>query len=180
MRRSNRMASGLCSSASAKHCSGSPESMTSKASLSSRRIRRRKASSSSTSNSFPIAKFLLLTGAYIAPGKFNRIFQWGRRLLSAIEHLADFPDKNLFREWLVKQVGSGLQNSVSCNKTVGIARHVKHLHSRLARGQFFCQNAAVHARHHHVSQEKIKSASMPCCDFQRLFAALRRQHTESG
>src|SRR6202051_4565800 len=106
MRRSNKMASGLCSSARAKPCSGSPESMTSKASLSSRRIRRRKASSSSTSNTFGIAKFLLLTGAEIAAGKFSRMFDGGRRLLPATQHLAHLADKNFFREWLLQGGGS--------------------------------------------------------------------------
>src|ERR1700719_1463028 len=173
MRRSNKMASGLCSSARAKPCSGSPESMSSKASLSSRRIRPRKASSSSTSNTFPIVNFLLLNGGEIAPRKFNRMLYGGCLPLSGIEHLADLPDKNLFREWLVQKIGSRLQNPVSCNKTIGIARHVKDLHSWLARQQLFRQNAAVHARHHHVSEQKIKSASMACCDFQCFFAAAR-------
>src|ERR1700675_55769 len=180
MRRSNKMASGLCSSARAKPCSGSPESMTSKTSLSSRRIRRRKASSSSTSNSFPIAKFLLLHGAEIAAGKFSRRFHGGRRLLPAIEHLAHLADKNFFREWLVQEVGSWFVDTMSCNKTVGISRHVQDLHSRLARQQLFRQNAAVHAGHHHVSQQKIKNACVPCCDRECFFATLRGHHTESG
>src|ERR1700731_4673029 len=148
MRRSSKIASGLCSSARAKPCSGSPESIISKASPSSSRIRRRKAASSSTSNNFFIAKFTLLTGADIAPCKFSCTFRRGPRLLPAIEHLANLAYKHLFCKWLVQKIGSGLQNSVCRNKTVGIARHVKHLHPWLARRQFFRQNAAVHAGHH--------------------------------
>src|ERR1700730_6185018 len=173
MRRSSKMASGLCSSARAKPCSGSPESMSSKPSLSSRRIRPLKAASSSTSNSFPIVNVLLLNGGGIAPRKLNRILHGGRLPLSGIEHLADLPDKNFFREWLVQKIGSRLQDPVSCNKTIGIARHVKDLHSGLARQQLFRQNAAVHARHHHVSEQKIKNASLACCDFQCFFAVVR-------
>src|SRR6266851_6543994 len=123
------MASGLCSRARAKPRSGSPESMTSCVASSSRCIRRRSASSSSTT----IACSLLFTEPEVASDTLG-YFAWaGCLLFSAIEHVADLLDKNFFREWLVQQVGSGLQDSMPCDKAVGIARHIEHLDSWLAR-----------------------------------------------
>src|SRR5713101_4617086 len=99
------MASGLCSRARAKPWSGSPESMISYVSLSSRRISRRNASSSSTTNNFPIARFLLLAGTGLASYEFGHAARTGRRLLPAVEHGAHLPDKNLFGKWFVQKVG---------------------------------------------------------------------------
>src|SRR5271157_2372466 len=174
------MASGSFSRASAKPRSGSPESMISYVSLSSRRIRRRNASSSSTTNTFPMALFLLAAGQDIAPRKFGRLVHNRRRFFPAIQHLADLPDKNLFRERFVQEVHSRIQNSVSRNEAVRITRNVEHLHSWLARRQLFRQSAAVHAGHHDVSQQEIKSAAKARRDFQSFFTAPRRQHAESA
>src|SRR5208337_2572692 len=172
------MASGSFSRASAKPRSGSPESMISYVSLSARRIRRRNASSSSTTNTFPMALFPLSAGPDIAPRKFGHLVHGRRWLFPAIQHLADLPDKNLFREWLVQEVHSRIQNSVSCNEAVGITRNVEHLHAWLARRQLFRQSAAVHARHHDVRQQEIKSVAEARRELQSFFTARRRQHVE--
>src|SRR5208282_4419987 len=50
----------------------------------------------------------------------------------------------------------------------------------LAWRQLLRQSAAVHARHHDVSYQKIKSAAEARRDFQSLFTAPRRQYPESA
>src|SRR5712671_5374296 len=143
-------------------------------------MRPRSASSSSTTNSFPILRFLLLAGTDFACLTFGCTARSGCRLLPTIEHGANLADKNLIREWLVQEVRLRIQNAVPCNKAVGIARHVEHLHSRLAWQQLLCQNAAVDAGHHHIGQQEIKSSSETSGHFQGSLTVLCRQHTESG
>src|SRR5229473_185711 len=135
------------------------------------RIRRRKASSSSTINNFRIAWYLLLAGLETSPRKYGHVLLCGRVLFPLVKHIAYLSDQNLFREWLVQEMGSGLENSVSCNKTVGVTRHIKHPYSWLARHQLFCQNAAVHPGHHDIGQQEIESTAEARCDFQSFFSA---------
>src|SRR5258708_8258108 len=86
----------------------------------------------------------------------------------------------MFREWLEQEVRWGMQNSVPCNEAVRITRHVELLHSRLARRQLLCQAPAVHAGHHDIGKQEIKSSSETCRHFQGTFTALCRQHAESA
>src|SRR5580693_2471140 len=132
MRRSKRMACGLCSRARARPSCGTPVSMTSKMSLSSRRIRRRMASSSSTTNSLSIVTLLLSPLADAGSGQFGHRGCGGHRGLPPIEHLTHLADENLFDKRFVQEMDAGIQNSVAGDEAVRITGHVEHLNAGLA------------------------------------------------
>src|SRR5580704_9772515 len=180
MRRSNKMAWGLCSSAKARPSCGTPVSITSKRSLNSRRIRRRMASSSSTTSSLSIAKYLLSARLNVGSNQFGQRVWGKRRGLPSINDFADFADEDLFDEGFVEEVNSGIENSMTGDEAVGIAGHIENLHARLAQQQVFGQDAAVYARHDDIGQQEIKNTSKARGDLKSVFAAFGRKYAESS
>lgn len=54
----------------------------------------------------------------------------------------------------MQEVGGGIENSMACDETVGIAGHVEDFHALLTREQVLGEDATVHAGHDDVGEEQ--------------------------
>src|ERR1700722_5365653 len=199
MRRSRRMASGLCSSAKERAVSGSPVSMMSYLSPRLRRIRRRMDSSSSTTKSlakrvsfvfgvcasFCVSSwvsFRVMSVLVPLPNQFGGVVCQDARVAAAraaVENVAYLANQDFLGEGLVEQERAFFEHAVSRDEAVGIAGNVENFEFWLFAEQAIGQRAAVHSRHDDICDEEIDRTAMKFRDAECFFTARSRDNLES-
>src|SRR5579885_2036955 len=181
MRRSRRIASGRCSSASASASSGSPVSTISQVSPRLTRIRRRTASSSSTTRRVFMGSIPHLSGN----DGMNRLrsgqirVRFGITGTGRVQKGAHGANEGFLLKRLVNQMSSRLENAVARDKAVRIAGHVEHSQAGLTSREALGKDAAIDAGHHHVGQEKINASGVALDRSEGFFAVLCDQNVET-